>query len=91
KPTPAQLLALRRWLAYLVYAYKISPTMILGHQEFDHTDCPGIYLERYHEDLEPYVAAKASPLRRIRMSLLPLWWRIEAQHGGVASSGREKR
>lgn len=41
------------------------------------TDCPGKNLERYNEHKTPYVAATASPLRRIRMSLLGLWERMQ--------------
>lgn len=75
-PTAAQTLALKRLLAYLVYAYKISPMSIHGHHEYMATACPGRYLERLQEYLEPYAEAKASPLRRIRMRLLPLWARM---------------
>ena len=86
-PTPAQLLALKRMLAYLVYAYKISPLSIHGHHEYKATSCPGRYMERKEEYNEPYVEAKASPLRRIRMRLIPLWDRMRLDNLVAADYG----
>lgn len=78
RPTAAQLAALEKTLAYLVFTYKISPMAIHGHHEYMATQCPGRYLERKNEYLEPYVEARASPLRRLRMALIGLWGRMRA-------------
>lgn len=88
-PTPAQLAALQKLLAYLVYAYKIPPDSVWGHHDINShpTACPGRRLERPREYREAYVEAKASPLRRIRESLRPEWARLCAQAGGGEPAG----
>lgn len=77
KPTTAQLVALKQLLAYLVNSQKIDPAGIRGHGDLNaDTKCPGAHFSRVGEDKTKYVPAKASPLRRIREELKPLWQRV---------------
>ena len=61
-PTQKQLKGLKSLLAWLTYAYKISPENIHGHHDYNATACPGVYLEN---EQDPH-----NPLRRIRLELL---------------------
>ena len=75
-PTEAQRKALKQLLAHLVMEYKIAPGSIRGHGDFTSTDCPGPLMSRKGEDREPFSVTTASPLRRLRQELEPLWVRV---------------
>ena len=44
RPTPQQMAALDRLVAYLMVTYHIRPDEIMGHKDTKSTDCPGKYM-----------------------------------------------
>jgi len=44
RPTPQQMAAVDRLVAYLMVTYHIRPDQIIGHNDTKQTDCPGKYL-----------------------------------------------
>jgi hypothetical protein len=44
RPTPQQMAALNKLVAYLMVTYHVRPDMIVGHDDTKATDCPGKYL-----------------------------------------------